>query len=95
MEKSEKAPRKSIVLTQDELEAFALQAAEIALRKVEEALRNYPWPEHYYTCNQVREFLQISEATLWRWEKAGILVPAKIAGINRYRKSDLDRLTAQ
>ena len=95
MEKSGKAPRKYIVLTQDELEAVALQAAEIARRKVEEAFRNYPWPERYFTTQQVRELFQVAHQTLWRWEKAGILKPVKIGGLNRYRKSDIDKLTAQ
>lgn len=95
MEKSGKAPRKYIVLTQDELDAVALQAAEIARRKVEAEYKRLPWPERYFTTKQVREIFQVAHQTLWRWEKAGILKPIKIGGLNRYRKTDLDKLTEQ
>ena len=95
MKKSEKAPRKFYIITEEELETAAIQAAEIARRAVEAEYKRLPWPERYFTTKQVRELFQVAHQTLWRWEKAGILKPVKIGGLNRYRKTDLDKLTAQ
>lgn len=36
--------------------------------------------------------LKITKTTLWRWEKAGYLMPVKVAGKKYYKKSDIDRI---
>ena len=36
--------------------------------------------------------LKITKPTLWRWKKAGLLVPIKIAGKVYYKKSDIDKI---
>jgi len=95
MEKSPKAPRKYYVITEGELEAVALQAAEIVRRALEAEYKRIPWPERYFTKKQVCELFQISAVTLWHWDKADILKPIKIGGLIRYRKADIERITAQ
>ena len=36
--------------------------------------------------------LKRNPATLWRWAKRGYLVPIKVGGENRYKKSDINKI---
>lgn len=47
---------------------------------------------HRLIADTVKDVLQISETTLWRWAKAGYLLPVMIGGQKRYRQSDIERL---
>ena len=38
------------------------------------------------------EMLDVSQSTLWRWQKAGYLVPLNVGGKRRYRMSDVRRI---
>jgi hypothetical protein len=49
-------------------------------------------PEEYLTSRQFAEALQISEVTLWNWDKRGITNPLRIGSQKRYRRSDLERI---
>lgn len=40
----------------------------------------------------VKDVLQISETTLWRWAKVGYRLPVMIGGQKRYKQSDIERL---
>ncbi len=84
----------TISLTEEELQIMFDKAAEKARRVVEEEYKKQQAPEAFLTEPQVRKLLNVSEATMWRWKKNGVLVPVQIAGLNRYKKSDIDRLTA-
>lgn len=84
----------SITLTPDQLEAITDAAAEKARRAVEAEYKKQQAPETYYTTTQVRKLLNVAHQTLWRWDKAGVLKPVKIGGLNRYKKTDIDRITA-
>lgn len=42
--------------------------------------------------HKVSEILDVDKSTLWRWAKAGYLVPIKIGTKTRYRKSDIEKL---
>ena len=48
--------------------------------------------ETYLTTEKVRQMLDVSVTTLWRWEKAKYLVPITYGGQKRYRKSDVERI---
>lgn len=48
--------------------------------------------ETYLTAEVVKETVKVSDSTLWRWAKAGMLVPVMVGGQKRYRQSDIDRL---
>lgn len=43
---------------------------------------------------QLRSRIPVSETTIWRWERDGILKPVHIAGRPFYRKADIDELVA-
>lgn len=47
------------------------------------------------TVNEVAEYFGCNVSTIWRWAKNGTLSkPLKIAGITRWRRSDIEALTA-
>ena len=48
--------------------------------------------ETYLSKEKVMEILEVSSPTLYRWQKAGYLVPICIGGKRRYRKSDINRI---
>jgi excisionase family DNA binding protein len=48
--------------------------------------------ETYHSPDKVAKMLDVSKPTLWRWRKRNYLVPVKIGGKIRYRKSDVKRL---
>lgn len=84
----------TVTLTPEELQAITDQAAEKARRKVEEEYKKQQAPETYYTQAQVCKLFSVDPSTLWRWDKKGVLKPVKIGGLNRYKKSEIDRITA-
>lgn len=48
--------------------------------------------ETYPSRDKVMEILDISSATLYRWQKAGYLIPLNVGGKRRYRMSDVKRI---
>ena len=48
--------------------------------------------ETYLTTEKVRQMLDVSVTTLWRWAKTKYLVPINYGGQKRYRKSDVERI---
>lgn len=48
--------------------------------------------EVYYTKDQVAKILNINPSTLWNWSNKGYLMPVKVGGLNRYKKSDINRI---
>ncbi len=45
------------------------------------------------TKEQVMKRLNVSDSTLWRWRKAGYLVPVEVGGQVRYKSQDIDKIT--
>ena len=84
----------TIGLTYEELQAITDEAAMKARQAVEEEYRKQQAPETYLTQTQVCKLLNVSVTTLWRWDQKDVLKPIKVGGLNRYKKSDIDRLTA-
>jgi hypothetical protein len=54
--------------------------------------KNLPLREEYLTSKQFIEALQISEVTLWSWDKKGITTPLRVGSQKRYRRSDLEKI---
>lgn len=48
--------------------------------------------ETYPSREKVMEILDVSVATLYRWQKSGYLVPLTIGGKRRYKMSDVKRI---
>lgn len=48
--------------------------------------------ETYPSREKVMELLGVCEATLWRWQKNGYLVPLNVGGKRRYKMSDVKRI---
>jgi hypothetical protein len=71
-------------------------AEHIQTRASEEIKNNAPSaPEEYLNPKQFAEALQISEVTLWNWDKKRITNPLRIGSQKRYRRSDLERILTQ
>ena len=48
--------------------------------------------ETYPSREKVMEMLDVSQSSVWRWQKAGYLVPLNVGGKRRYRMSDVRRI---
>lgn len=48
--------------------------------------------ETYLSPKQVCEMLDINISTLWRWRKINYLLPLKIGGKIRYKRSEIEKL---
>lgn len=72
------------------VEANTLLIAE-AKRELEQIITDQN-TETYPSRERVMEILDVSQATLWRWQKSGYLVPINVGGKRRYRQSDINRI---
>lgn len=82
---------KLYLITDTQLKEFAqslIEQAKCAFNEQAEqaAMKNLLTPD------DVVEMYHISKPTLWRWAKAGYLVPIPIGGKRRYRKADVDNI---
>lgn len=64
---------------------IANEAAKTILNKHDEKL---------YTRNEVIEKFQVCSATLWRWDKLGLINGKKIGNRRYYPESEIKRLTS-
>lgn len=48
--------------------------------------------ETYPSKSQVSKILNVSETTLWRWDKSGYLKTIEVGGKRRYRMSDINNI---
>ncbi len=51
--------------------------------------------ETYYSFKHVASMLDVSTRTLNRWQAIGYLVPVMIGGQRRYKRSDIEKITAE
>ena len=56
------------------------------------AERTKPKEEKFLTIKQVAELLGVTEPTLWRWNKEGILKRVKVGNKVRYKESDVNKV---
>jgi predicted DNA-binding transcriptional regulator AlpA len=85
---------KLFIVTDEQIKDFAqslIEKAKCAFRdEAEQAAMN-----NLLTPDDVVEMYHISKPTLWRWAKAGYLVPIPIGGKRRYRKADVDNIISK
>ena len=77
----------------DLIEANMLLIAEVK-RELEQSIADEK-AETYLSREKVAEMLEVSTATLWRWQKLNYLVPILVGGKRRYRKSDVMKILGE
>lgn len=73
-------------MSQDDLERVVQNAIDKLLEQRENK------PEVYLTAEETAKRLQVDRSTLWRWNKEGYLVSAKVGSKVRYKLSDVERI---
>ena len=75
-------------VTPADLQEFALEIVR-QCRSVPAEKEN---DESYLSRKETLARLRCSDASLWRWQKEGVLVPVKVGAMSLYRLSDVRRL---
>ena len=93
----ERVPNATITVQLSDLNAFARRLIADTREEYEQEIsdRLLAIKENYLTADTVKDVLQISETTLWRWAKAGYLLPVMIGGQKRYKQSDIEKMVEQ
>ena len=73
-----------MIVSQDDLERVVQNAIDKLLEQRENK------PEVYLTAEETAKRLQVDRSTLWRWNKEGYLVSAKVGSKVRYKLSDVE-----
>lgn len=84
-------PNISITVKASELQNMCTSLIEGAISSYKREVEAQP-DDVLYTIKQVCQILSVDKSTLWRWQQSGYLVPSKIGGLPRYRKSQIDEL---
>jgi len=74
---------------------FALaidKSVDNAVKRITEALSKKDNAVELQTREFTRTILNVSNSTLWRWEKSGYLVPINVGGQSRYKTSDINEI---
>ena len=74
----------------DLMEANMLLIVEVK-RELEQTIADEK-AETYLSRDKVMKVLDVSAATLWRWQRQNYLVPINVGGKRRYRRSDVNRI---
>ena len=82
-----------IVKCSDLIDAISFMAKEDMFQK--EQKNSDKIAETYLTEGEVRQMLNVSHSTLWRWKKEEYLIPVKVGRKNRYKKSEIEALFNQ
>lgn len=83
-------PSINITVNASDLKEFG---QHIASQIAQEVLNNHE--EKVYTRNEVIEKFNVCSATLWRWDKLGIIQGKKIGNRRFYPESEIKRLLSQ
>ena len=75
-----------MIVSQDDLERVVQNAIDKLLEQRDNK------PEVYLTAEETAKRLQVDRSTLWRWNKEGYLVSAKVGSKVRYKLSDVERI---
>ncbi len=84
-------PNVSITIKASDLKQSLATLVESAIAKYKQEVEAKP-DDILYSIKQVSEILSVDKSTLWRWQQSGYLVPTKVGGLPRYRKSQIDEL---
>ena len=80
-----------VVIGATDLREFFEEIADDQMKKL--AVSNSIGQEvEKMTPTEVCKTLDVTKATLWRWQKSGYLVPFRIGRRTYYRKTDIDKL---
>ena len=90
----EKYPEATLTFTVEKFDIFLRQLQKLVRAEFEREYREmrYCEEESYYSFKHVAAMLDVSTRTLNRWQAQGYLVPVRIGGQRRYKKSDLERI---
>lgn len=83
-----------IVMKQEDVERFGISIAERVIKMMESS-RKEEAKDETITSSELMKRYHVSNVTLWRWKKSGILVPVKIGSKNLYKMSDVKKLLKQ
>lgn len=75
-----------MIVSQDDLERVVQKVIGKLLDQREDK------QEVYLTVEETTKRLKIGRSTLWRWNKEGYLVSAKVGSKVRYKLSDVERI---
>ena len=69
---------------------LAIKVADIVCQRLKEEMRK--GDDRQMTRQEVMDYLHVTDATLWRWGKLGLLVPTGKVGTRvYYKRSDVDK----
>jgi predicted DNA-binding transcriptional regulator AlpA len=85
------APGINITVSAGDLKEFATLLISQTKEELEQSIMDGR-AETYLSTEKVLETLGISDTTLWRWKKKGLISPVRIGGSDRYRLSDINKL---
>lgn len=69
---------------------LAIKVADIVCQRMKDEMRK--GDDRQMTRQEVIDYLHITDATLWRWNKLGLLVPTGKVGTRvYYKRSDVDK----
>jgi excisionase family DNA binding protein len=83
-----------VVMTADDLREFSENLICLLLEKQKKQAKKLS-DDKLLSPDEVADSYHVSKPTLWRWAKAGYLVPIRFGGLRRYRKGDVDRIMEQ
>lgn len=75
------------------LRALIREELRTALEAFTPPAPSSPAPPQYYTREEVAELLHVSQTTLNKWRRAGVLVPVKLGGRTLYPATALEQAT--
>ena len=81
----------AVMVSVTDLKEFALQLMHDAAQAGEQKERERKETE-YLPINEVAQKLNVCKATLWRWEKEGILTPRRVGRKLLYKLTDVQLL---
>lgn len=78
----------TVAVTPADLQEFALYI----MGKAEADKAQQQERKIFLTPGETCDALGVKRTTLWRWERAGYLVPVRLGRFPRYRRTDVERL---
>ena len=81
-----KSSQTIMIVSQDDLECVVQKVIGKLLDQRENK------PEVYLTAEETARRLKVDRSTLWRWNKEGYLVSAKVGSKVRYKLSDVEKI---
>lgn len=84
-------PRALIMIDAEDLMEFVQEVYEQAKEEGEQKMKD-AMEEKMISRAEVKEMFGICDATLWRWEKVGYLVPSRVGSKVFYKQRELEKI---